>query len=424
MQNTLFWLVIQCFAVNAPLKIALVSPDYPPYPFGTGIGTYTKLLAQQLIERGHTVHVVTRGVTTQDESQVSDRFGLHRIGIPRPSVPMELDTLKVVRLAVLSMVDEFRYRQRVAQKLEWLIASEGIQLIEAADSLAEAVLYRPERHPHIPFIVKLHTPLAVGEIFDRNISEPIRQCVRLFERGFLLKASHLTVPSAVPQGFFRQAMGLGNRAIHALPNPSPLGLAGPPSGVEARPDEVLFVGRVTAFKGVFVLVKAIPEILAARPETRFVFVGADATNPHGGGSTIAALQAALPESARDAVRFVGRVPLEEVSGFYARASVCVFPSLFEVFGYTCLEAMALGKAVVGSSNGGMADLLDGGRCGLLYTPPDEHELAAHVLRLLADPSLRAELGERARIRALEDFGNQRVMALTEAFYRRALEECR
>ena len=42
------------------LTIALVSPDYPPDPKGTGIGTYTKLLAHYLTERGHKVHVITK----------------------------------------------------------------------------------------------------------------------------------------------------------------------------------------------------------------------------------------------------------------------------------------------------------------------------------------------------------------------------
>ena len=186
----------------------------------------------------------------------------------------------------------------------------------------------------------------------------------------------------------------------------------------------MFVGRVTAFKGVFVLSKAIPRVLEAYPNTHFIFVGSDNSNPKGGGSTIEALKASLSESARNNVTFTGHVKLEEVSHYYQRAAVCVFPSLFENFPYTCLEAMSYGKAIVGSSNGGMADLLDNEGCGLLYTPPDENELAQKIMRLLEDKTLRHQLGAKARVRVLEQFSSERVMNLTEAFYRQALEDCK
>jgi glycogen synthase len=407
-----------------PLTFALVSPDFPPDPKGTGIGTYTKLLTHYLTERGHKVHVITRSLTNQNETKTIGNLTLYRIGVPRPEVPMALDAWKVTRLAFASIVNELNYRRRIAKKLEQLITTENIQLIESAESFAESYFYKPEKYPHIPFIVKLHTPFAVGELFDKNLPEPIRQVVRFFERRLILKASHLTVPSYLPKVLFRREMNLGNRPIRILPNPPPLGLKDKPASQEVTPLEVLFVGRVTAFKGVFVLIKAILKILETHPDTRFIFVGADASNPKGGGSTIEALKASLPEKYRDNVTFTGHVNLEEVSTYYQRAAVCVFPSLFENFPYTCLEAMSYGKAIIGSSNGGMSDLLDNGQCGLLYDPPDENELANLISSLLNDKFLRDELGEKARQRALEHFSSKRIMTMTEAFYRQALENCR
>ncbi len=406
-----------------PLSLALLSPDFPPDPKGTGIGTYTKLLAHYLTERGHTVHVITRGLRPQDEIHVSGNFTLHRIGLPRPEVPMELNALKVTQLAVQNIAREISYRKRIAAKLEHLIQTENIQLIESAESFAESYFYKPENYPHVPFIVKLHTPFAVGELFDKNLPEPIRQFVRFFERRLILRASHLTIPSLPPKELIQQEMALGNRPIRVIPNPPPLNLMNKPENQEAEPLEVLFVGRVTTFKGVFVLAKAIPKVLEHHPNTRFIFVGSDNSNPRGGGSTIEALKNSLPEHAQNNVVFTGHVKLEAVNDYYQHAAVCVFPSLYEIFGYTCLEAMAYGKAIIGSNNGGMKDLLDDGQCGLLYTPPDENELAHHIIQLLQDKPLRESLGAKARARAQEHFGSERVMALTEAFYRGVLEEC-
>jgi glycosyltransferase involved in cell wall biosynthesis len=405
------------------LKIALISFDYPPDPKGTGIGTYTKYLAHYLTERGHFVHVITRGLSTQDETSSVGKLTLHRIGIPRPTVPMEINALEVSKLALSSIGNELRYRRRIAQKIEHLIQTENIQLIESAESFAESYFYQPQKHPHIPFIIKLHTPFAVGELFDKNLPEPLRHFVRSIERRLILKASHLTVPSYLPKKLFQKEMGLGNRPIRVLPNPPPLGLTNKPESQEAEPPEVLFVGRVTAFKGVFVLAKAIPNILEQHPNARFIFVGSDNPNPKGGGSTIEALKASLPEKCTPNVTFTGHVKLEDVSQYYQRAAVCVFPSLFENFPYTCLEAMSYGKAIVGSSNGGMTDLLDNENCGLLYDPPDAQDLAQKIMRLLEDKPLRDSYGQKARQRALDHFCAEHVMDLTEEFYFQALKDC-
>lgn len=404
-----------------PLCIALVSLDYPPDPKSTGIGTYSKLLAHHLSERGHTVHVVTRGFGEDTvEVRKEGRLSVHRLG-QRPEIPLELNVLEVARLALGSALSELSYRRKIARKLDTLIKTQGVQLIESSEAFADSLFYKPAKHPHIPFIVKLHTPFAIGELFDKNIPEFVRLAVRHFERRLILSASHVTIPSAAGKDLFRREMRLGNLAIRSLANPPQKNLPVPSASGE---NEVLFVGRVTRFKGVEILIKAIPDILEQKPKTQFVFVGADAPQSGEFSSTIESLKARLPEKARAHVTFTGYVQREALDAYYARAAVCVFPSLFEVFGYTCLEAMYHAKAIVGSANGGMRDLLDGGRCGHLYCPPDAQDLAMQIVQLLSDKTLRQTLGERARERALSRFGAQRILDETETFYREAIEACR
>ncbi|MEJ2287886.1 MAG: glycosyltransferase, partial [Deinococcales bacterium] len=102
----------------------------------------------------------------------------------------------------------------------------------------------------------------------------------------------------------------------------------------------------------------------------------------------------------------------------------VFPSRFDNLPYDCLEAMSLGKAIVGSSQGGMVDLLDEGRAGLLHTPPDPEDLACRVAELLASPELRRRLGRAARTRATTAFAREASLDAAERFYRRAVAERR
>lgn len=317
--------------------------------------------------------------------------------------------------------DEWRYRGAIARTLHDLVEHEGVELIEAADHMAEPIRYRPERHPHVPFIVRMHTPLAMTEQAEPTFPEPLRRVVRRIERSFLLSASHLTAPGATCARAFRKGMALGNRPIAVHPNPPTY----PPvlqRSAESEPPIVLFVGRLQRMKGVHLLVRAMPRVLERFPEARFVFVGDDHVPTNGFPSTGPYLRSLLPPELHSKLELVGRVPHDRLDAYYRSAALCVFPSMFEAFGYTCLEAMTYGKAIIGSAAGGMYELLDGGAAGVLYHPPDVDELTEQILRLLSDPEARNTLGLRAQRRVLERYRPDVVLDEIEAHYRRALQE--
>jgi glycogen(starch) synthase len=420
---------------SAPWRIALATIEYPPEPFSAGIGSYTKSLADLLTERGHHVHVVTRGAG-QDQRTVEDGVTVHRLTPGRPQLPSSLGPAQVAALIARGLPDELRYRRNVTATLARLATEEGLDLIECADHMAEAGGFRAERFPAIPFVVRLHTPLAFTERVDRNIPEWARLGMRALERRLLLRATHLSAPSQVAAQAILEELAV-SRPVVFYPNPptlepipavtSPRSTAaghGPAPASGENPATVLFVGRMNRIKGPQLLVEAIPQILAEFPRTRFLFVGSDnvAAGEYRSGTQY--LLSLLPAPHHERVVFTGHVPHSEVGRFYREASVVVLPSLFESFGYTCLEAMGQGKAIVGSAAGGMAELLDDGGAGLLFQPPDAGQLAAQVIRLLRDADLRRDLGTRARERAERVYGRERVMDQVEEFFARAIAERR
>ena len=405
-----------------PFTIALASIEYPPDRFSAGIGSYTRSLARLLTARGHRVHVVTRG---SDRQYVTDEEGVtvHRLLPGRPELPESLGPASVARLLLGSLPAELEYRRNVVRTLRRLVREEGVDLIESADHMAETLGYDPREFTRVPFVVRLHTPLAVTEKYAPNIPEAARLGMRLLERRLLRKATHLTSPSASATRVIMAEMGL-DRPVTCFPNPPSFSLPDEPPEPDEDDATVLFVGRLNLHKGVDLLVQAIPGILEARPDARFVFAGADNIS-HGGFPSVSEyLLSLLPPNLHHAVTFTGHMQHEGLRDLYERATLCVFPSRFEAFGYTCLEAMGFGKAIVGSGNGGMAEMLAGGEAGLLFTPPDVAELRGQILHLLNDPALRRSLGERARRRAVEVYGEEAVMAQVEAFYRQAIAERR
>src|SRR5207245_2588320 len=107
------------------------------------------------------------------------------------------------------------------------------------------------------------------------------------------------------------------------------------------------------------------------PQARVRFVGQDHPSGPGGASMSDHLRrrlrdAGVPDAA---VEFRGAVARTALPAVYRSAAVCVVPSLYENFPYTCLEAMASGCAVVASAAGGIPEIVTHEVDGLLV-PPD------------------------------------------------------
>jgi len=120
----------------------------------------------------------------------------------------------------------------------------------------------------------------------------------------------------------------------------------------ANPEHlVLFVGRLTSYKGPQYLVHAIADILDEYPSTKFVFIGQD----DGYGAELK--RQAVSEHVLTQCTFVGRVSDEKLKEFYATADVFVLPSSCEGFGIAALESIAAGTPVVLADLGGLSYIL-------------------------------------------------------------------
>jgi len=127
------------------------------------------------------------------------------------------------------------------------------------------------------------------------------------------------------------------------------------------------------------------------------------------------------EDVLDSVEFTGKVSLDDIPHYLAQTDICVFPSLWENFPNVCLEAMAAGRGVVGSSAGGMAEMLDQGNAGLLVPPEDATAIASAIIELLDQPNLRMKLGAEARERVTTEYSLERLGDLIEQSYQRAIQ---
>ncbi|MGY1724790.1 glycogen synthase [Blastococcus sp. SYSU DS0533] len=177
-------------------------------------------------------------------------------------------------------------------------------------------------------------------------------------------------------------------------------------GVDPDRPYALFVGRITRQKGLAHLLAAADQL----PADAGLVLCAGAADTPAERQQVADAVADL-QTRRDGVVWIEEMlPREQLVPLITGATVFVCPSVYEPLGIVNLEAAACGTAVVASAVGGIPEVVDDGRTGLLV-PYDETDpagfaagLAARTGELLADPARAAAMGAAGRERVVADFG--------------------
>jgi glycogen(starch) synthase len=156
---------------------------------------------------------------------------------------------------------------------------------------------------------------------------------------------------------------------------------------------VLYSGRLVERKGIRELLAAIPEVLHAFPEARFVLTGGPPPFP--AAAVAAQWLESRHEPCRSQIHFTGWQSPSEMALRYAAADILVVPSRYEPFGMVILEGMLYGLAIIAADVGGPAEILEHGRTGLLFPPRDVVALSDALQRLLKNPEERKALGQAA-----------------------------
>lgn len=170
------------------------------------------------------------------------------------------------------------------------------------------------------------------------------------------------------------------------------------------------LGRLVPGKGHGVLLEAVSRLNGGPTGPRLLIVGdgpeQEPLDAHAGRVGVS-----------DRVLFAGF--RTDVPAVLSALDVVVLASTHtEVLPLSVMEAMAAGRAVVATSVGGVPEIVEDGRSGLLVPPGDADALATALRRLIADPALRAELGRAAALRVQQQFTLPRMVAEMERVYLR------
>jgi glycosyltransferase involved in cell wall biosynthesis len=254
------------------------------------------------------------------------------------------------------------------------------------DDLNKIPFYTPlyVRHPLFAMVHHIHGSSIYGDTFL-----PAGLYVHLTEK--LIPLFYRGVPFiAVSESTKSELVSMGLRAddIEIIHNGVDHDGYGPDESMRSDDPLIVCVTRLKKYKGVHLLIQAMPKVKREVPNAKLVITGKGDYEPK-----LQALTRRL--GLEDTVEFAGFVAREEKANLYRRAQVVVNPSAKEGWGLTVIEANACGTPVVAADAQGLRDSVKDGETGLLYPHSDTDAMADAIVKLLKDKGLRTRLGEKS-----------------------------
>ena len=251
------------------------------------------------------------------------------------------------------------------------------------------------------------TPVVVTQHADarRGLNRPVARLV-------LRQAKAIVVPSRA-----HVAMSVELRGFESKVEVIPFGIDEPrwalvPPPPPGAPPRALFIGRLVAYKGLDVLLRALEQV----PDLRLDIVGSGPEGPR-----LRTLAQAL--AVADRVRWFGEYPDEDLPRRMADADFLVLPSVTteEMFGLVVLEAMAAGRPVVTTAvPSAVREVNVAGVTGLEVPIRDADALAGALDEMVRDPARRARMGETGRERVERHFTRALMAERHIALYQRVM----
>ncbi len=240
------------------------------------------------------------------------------------------------------------------------------------------------RRLNIPFVVTIHGLDVFNRCFQNGMAAAWRRAasLRVYEKarkviGVSGKVQRLLVEGA-GSAVSAEAVYNGTDADFFAPG---ITQSGPPT--------ILVVGTLLAGKGQELVLKAVARLNDLHPDLRCQIIGEGADR-----TRFAALAQQL--GIGDRVHFMGRRSRAEVADAMRSCTVFVLPSRYEGLGCVYLEAMACGKPVIGCHGQGIDEIIQDDVNGGLIPVDGLNELVEKLQKLLADPALRARIGQATR----------------------------
>ena len=393
------------------MHIVYVCREYPPTLRGGGIATYIRLIAQGLVERGNKVTVICASDDTRTSSDYRDK-GVRVIRLSGGDfiLPSVESTSLLKKFRFIYRFDSYRKKIREA-----ILELDDIDIIEVADFGAESYFLKDI---NAPVVVRLHTP----SLFDRTTlgikkyqgKDKLFQFIGEREKYILKHADFLSSCSESLKEWTIQNLGVDSNKIEVIYNPIEL----PTHKVELKSSTtkatIVFVGTISDVKGCGDLFEAGKLLAEKNVDFDMFFYGKM-------GEFAENLK--MNEQSYPWFHVTGKIEREKLFSIYCNASVVCFPSWWDNMPMVCLEAMGVGAVVLGSSSGGMSEIIQDSINGYLIEPHNVNLLAEKLQFLInLDSKTKKQISDNAKKRIENDFSLRTIVDKTIDYYNRVINK--
>ena len=353
------------------MHIVYISREFIPSERAGGIASYLYTVVHAIASKGHNVTVVCASDNTRTCSDSMDKdvriIRLQGGDFFLPQAEKGI-SLKKLRFAYRY----HSYRRRVAATIAQIHKENKIDIIESADFGDEDIFI--DRKLNIPLVIRLHTPVSSSEpatlkyklLSLLQAKKLLRE--RLENTGYITACSEYIKSQAI--SYFQ----LNPDKIKTIHNPvessvpSVLSLSAQPikkGGII----NICYAGTICQAKGVKELIEACELLRANGLNIHLTLAGKMGTW---------GLQQKQLASQKTWCDFIGMLPHKEVFKLYMESDIACFPSWAEPFGIVCIEAMLTGTITIGSTSGGMSEIIKDGKDGFLVKPKNSELLARTI----------------------------------------------
>jgi glycosyltransferase involved in cell wall biosynthesis len=378
------------------MKIALLSEKYTPDIGGLAISS--ERLARLLASAGHEVRISAPTLNLPPSEQRTlpsngvavTRFGAHKRTddtlvdwfdlIIEEHARDPFDVLHAYFLAQAGFIATLAGRYL---NIPSVVSIRGNDVDRAA--------FDPSRFSHTMFA------LQNANVVTANAKESIRKAKAFFEREIVL------IPNGVDASHFKPMAR--NEALAES-----LGLDG--KRKEERSAVIGFVGELREKKGLKPLLSAYAQVHKKRPASLLV-VGEIRQGED--RQTFDEMRAFIPESQ---IIVTGYISPNDLPAYYSLMDVFVHPSIHDGMPNAILEAMACERAVIATPAGGVKNIVENGKNGMLVNVNDANMLAETILELLDDGEKSRRLGESAREFVVSKFKPEQELTANLEVYRK------
>jgi len=387
------------------MNICFCSQEYPPETHVGGIGTYTYNMASALGTLGHEIHVITStqgSVCTYQENGVL----VHRI---------KRKKIKPEELC------HFCYSYSVARKISEIECQ--FDIVHSSEFASEAFCFALRKK--YPLVTRLATPFFLTEKLNGKTFFGPRPLFNWMEKKQVLCSDGIFAPTRALATAVTQEWGINLSAVEVIPNSVDisriiqLARNSPAPEFFAEKNFLLYFGRLEKRKGVRILAQCLPTVLERFPGLSMVFIGSDLQYP--GPSMKEYIKTTVGKYQQQLI-FFDNLSHEKLFPIVNLAKIVILPSLWEAFGFVCIEAMALGRPVIATSGSGFEEIIEDDASGFLVKPDNGELLGEKIIHCLTNEDNLHRISEGARRRA-EDFEVSKVAHKLLNYYKKLREGC-